>query len=192
MESRAILMDTSFNDGSITVVAKMQLDAKVVLCVFCTTEAISAYASLVYLLGFTSFSWTMCVHGLFLGRVGKRKMTMTWFSLSNNWFLALSTALWRSLFLLLNYMSSDRDVGDLVLHQSLLAVDHRQITEPLGLSYVLNTRAPHPALQRRAQSLWLLETLSHFKSDDCSMILSPFSFLPLSLFFVFPSYSVIQ
>lgn len=53
-KSRAILTDTSVSDGSITVVAKIQLDAKVVLCVFCATEAIFILSYIFW--GFPPFS----------------------------------------------------------------------------------------------------------------------------------------
>lgn len=64
-------MDTPCHDGTITVVAKIQLVVKVALRVFCAAEGVCVCSSLMLLLGVPHFLLNQTCTKPFAGRNGK-------------------------------------------------------------------------------------------------------------------------
>lgn len=76
-------MGMPFNDGNATVVAKMQLEVKVALYVFCTADESGLCFSYVSF-GASPLSHEQMCTQPFARRNGEIKMKMTWFSDEND------------------------------------------------------------------------------------------------------------
>lgn len=140
-ESKATRTGTPFNGGSITVVAKTQPSS--LSLVYCRGGMCLWFSHISF--GVPPILMNCVCTWPFSRRGGKIKMKITWFSLSDNWFLALSTVLWRSLdffYQIICYLTVSSLIWPCSGPYWLQTTD--KALKPLGLSCVINTRAQEP------------------------------------------------